>query len=117
MKGTYCLIINIRRPIKIKIGALGKIKFEEGRYCYIGSGMNNLMKRISRHFSNDKKTYWHIDYLLKNKKVELEKAIFNGKKEECKIAEIISNIKKGVKNFGCSDCKCNSHLFLLNKVS
>ena len=121
MKGTYLLIINIKKPAIIKIGSLGKIKFDKGDYVYVGSAMNNLEKRIKRHLkkSKDKKKYWHIDYLLANKNARIIKIIKkeSNKKQECEIARKIAKIGKGIKNFGSSDCNCKSHLFEIKNLN
>lgn len=43
MKGSYCLIINIKKDTDIKIGKkLGFINFKKGCYVYVGSAMNSL---------------------------------------------------------------------------
>ena len=113
MKGIYCLLIRVLKTKEILIGRLGKIKFEKGKYIYVGSAQKNLGKRIERHFKKEKKKYWHIDYLLKDKDVKIEKAIlfpFKRKNQECKLAERISKKGKAIENFGSSDCKCKSHL-------
>ncbi|MFB6215830.1 MAG: DUF123 domain-containing protein, partial [Candidatus Aenigmatarchaeota archaeon] len=44
------------------MGALGKIDFRQGVYVYVGSAMNSVEKRLERHFSDNKKMHWHIDY-------------------------------------------------------
>lgn len=115
MKGIYCLLIRVRKKQTIKIGALGKINFTKGSYVYVGSGQNNLEKRIARHVSKKKKIRWHIDYLLANKEVIIEKAMFRKatKEEECNIACFLNQFEQPIKGFGCSDCKCSSHLFRL----
>ena len=71
MKGTYCLIIELKKSIKTKIGALGKIEFMPGYYVYVGSAMNSIESRVKRHLADDKKLHWHIDYLLKNKDADI----------------------------------------------
>ncbi len=114
MKGVYCLFIEVSKPIEISVGKLGKIKFEKGNYVYIGSAQNNLEKRIERHFRKRKKKFWHIDYLLDNKHVKIKEVSYKltkNKAKECKIARIISQNAKAIKNFGSSDCKCKSHLY------
>ena len=118
MKGVYCLIINVKKDIKIKIGALGKIKFEKGNYVYVGSAQNNLKKRIKRHLAKRKKRFWHIDYLLNNKFVKILKIFYKKakKSEECKIAKILSISEIIIPNFGCSDCNCKAHLFKLKSL-
>ncbi len=108
---TYCLIIKLSKNSTIKIGKLGEIDFKKGYYVYVGSALNSIDGRIRRHLSKEKNLFWHVDYLLAYstvKEVILERS---GKKWECDVAVEIS--KKGLPliNFGCSDCRCNSHLF------
>ena len=112
MKGCYCLIINMKKDSRIKIGKkLGFIKFKKGNYVYVGSAMNSLESRLNRHLSEDKKLHWHIDYLLK--KSELTDIIFNEstKKIECELSQYIAGKSQGIEDFGCSDCDCKSHLY------
>jgi Uri superfamily endonuclease len=114
MKGVYCLFIEVSKPINIKVGKLGKIKFQKGNYVYVGSAQNNLKNRIERHFRKRKNKFWHIDYLLANKNAKIKEVSYKltkNKKEECKIAQLISKYAKVIKNFGSSDCQCKSHLF------
>ena len=113
MKGSYCLIINVKKDTKIKIGKkLGVINFKKGYYVYVGSAMNSLEARVKRHLSDNKKKHWHIDYFLLNKNTEIEKVYTkeSNEKLECKIAEKIIENEDSIANFGCSDCKCRSHL-------
>lgn len=117
MKGCYCLIISLNEDIEIKIGSvLGKINFKKGCYVYVGSAMNSLKGRIRRHLSDDKKKHWHIDYLLLNKCTNIKNVILNvsDRKIECELAGIISKNEITIPKFGCSDCKCESHLIYFN---
>ena len=81
------------------MGRLEEVSFKEGVYIYIGSAKGCLEARLQRHLRKEKRIFWHIDYLLENKKAK----IF------CQdpTTEII---KKG---FGSSDCKCLTHLFFI----
>lgn len=113
MKGSYCLIINVEKDTKIKIGKkLGIINFKKGCYVYVGSAMNSLESRVKRHLSDNKKKHWHIDYLLLNKNSKIEKIYTkeSGEKLECEIAKKIIENEESIADFGCSDCKCHSHL-------
>ena len=110
MKGCYCLTIHLNNTKTIKVGRLGKINFKKGYYVYVGSAMNSLESRLKRHLSEDKKLHWHIDYLLK--KAEITCIIYNeNKKVECELSQFLKTKTDGVKNFGCSDCECESHLY------
>lgn len=111
MKGCYCLIINLENKTEIRIGKkLGKLKFDKGYYIYVGSAMNSLENRLNRHLMKTKKLHWHIDYLLKE--AEITEIIYNeNKKVECELSQYLSTKTGEVKDFGCSDCDCKSHLY------
>lgn len=112
MKGCYCLIINLENNSEIKIGKrLGKINFDKGYYVYVGSAMNSLETRLKRHLNDEKKLHWHVDYLLK--KAEVTDVIYNEstRKIECELSQYIQTETDGIKDFGCSDCNCESHLY------
>jgi Uri superfamily endonuclease len=100
---TYCLIIHCNGG-KIKIGKLGRITFKRGYYIYVGSGLF----RIERHYRKEKKLKWHIDYLLRKARII---GFALSKKKECNVARKFSKKFISIEKFGCSDCKCKSHLF------
>lgn len=110
---TYCLLIKLNKDSKISIGKLGKLDFKKGYYVYVGSALNSIDARINRHLKSEKKLFWHIDYLLNSSNTSIKEVILerSNEKWECEIATAIS--KKGIhlSKFGCSDCKCESHLF------
>ena len=111
MKGSYILLIRIKHRQRIKIGKLGIIEFMPGYYAYAGSALNNLEKRIQRHLSAEKKIFWHIDYLLENAEIINVFRVKSSRRLECIFAEILSRCLQHVHGFGCSDCRCKSHLF------
>ncbi|MFP4542719.1 MAG: GIY-YIG nuclease family protein [Candidatus Kapaibacterium sp.] len=90
--------------------------FDEGYYIYAGSALKNAPSRIKRHFSNEKKLKWHIDFLLNNELSELKKAFIIECNEslECTLNSIVQKSRHfaaAYKGFGSSDCKvCYSHL-------
>ena len=109
LKGSYALLIET--PKKAEIGSIGVKKFKKPYAVYGGSAFGpGGLKRVKRHFEKslgEKKTHWHIDYLLKTG--ELEKAwLFPGQDMECKVSEIVDG--DPVQGFGASDCSCSSHL-------
>lgn len=123
-KGCYSLILKVRKPIVIRVGALGYVKFDEGLYVYIGSALGskaqNLENRIKRHFSRCKKIKWHIDFLLSDENVSIEKVIVckTEDKVECLVVKELAKIglyNPKIRGFGSSDCKsgCFSHLIYL----
>lgn len=96
----------------MNIGSLGNIRFEGGIYAYIGSAQNNLEKRVARHFRRDKRSFWHIDYLLSGRHIKILEVFFKvaPKSEECRTAEMLRKVGEPIKGFGSSDCKCIGHL-------
>lgn len=118
MKGTYCLLVELKKTSKIKIGSLGSLLFERGYYVYVGSALNGLERRIARHLRKEKRIYWHIDYLLSDRNARVRRVFAKQTfdMEECRIAGKVSACGEPVKNFGCSDCRCRSHLFKVNKT-
>lgn len=85
------------------------------------SSSSSLENRVKRHlrFPDQKKNRWHIDYLLESKGAKLIKVylIPNKKKLECVLAkELIDVSGTYVKNLGCSDCNCKSHLIYFENM-
>ena len=117
VKGTYCLCIENHEARSLRVGALGDREFLKGYYVYVGSALNSLMPRLERHLKTSRGehhvTHWHIDYLLREKSVEIKSIYIIESDEhlECKIAEKVAQHGEPVYGFGCSDCKCNSHLY------
>ena len=109
------LIIQVDKDVGVNVGALGNLRFEKGVYAYVGSAQTNLEKRINRHLRKKKRKFWHIDYLLDNDAIKIASVFFKKatKAEECKIAKVIGERSEPIADFGCSDCKCKSHLFQL----
>ena len=118
LKGTYCLIIQLRDDNVIEIGKKGPINFKMGYYVYVGSALNSLETRLKRHLSKNKKLFWHVDYLLNCSSAEIKEIVFavNNGKWECMLASKISCSGVEIHGFGCSDCKCDSHLFRFDEI-
>ncbi len=109
--GSYILLINLRAARYIIIGRRGKIYFRAGWYAYVGSAMRGLGARLSHHLKENKRLHWHIDYLLQAADVEKILAFEANSRLECRIAGALVKRYPYVSGFGCSDCKCQSHLF------
>ncbi len=111
MKGSYLIIAEMDANKRTPIGKLGDVEFNKGFYVYVGSALNGLEQRIQRHLRENKKTHWHIDYLLKHATVTNVFYKENNVGEECVIAKKFEGTLPSILGFGCSDCKCKSHLF------
>lgn len=115
-KGTYILIVSLDEDKNIVVGRLGKMRFPRALYAYVGSahGPGGIRARIERHIrKNDKRKFWHIDYLLEHADVK-SVLIIKNKRLECYITRILREIGlRYIPSFGSSDCECESHLFLI----
>ncbi len=111
LKGSYILLIELPEEQMVTAGRLGAINFTPGYYAYAGSAMNGLYPRIKRHLRAEKKLRWHIDYLLQKARVKDIIICEAEDKIECSIARALQRHYDSVPGFGCSDCKCSSHLF------
>ena len=111
MKGSYLLILELPADTRILIGKLGEIPFQKGSYGYLGSAFNGLEHRIARHLRSEKKIHWHIDHLLTYATVKYVYIKESTKREECDLAYLFAQTFERIPRFGCSDCRCESHLF------
>ena len=122
--GVYILLLKLERDGCYAIGKLGNIDFPAGSYCYVGSALNGLEARIERHLRKEKKLHWHIDYLLQHARItDIVYAQINKsahakltQRAECGIAKSLARSLSCIKGFGCSDCRCPSHLFYSRKA-
>ncbi|MBR9679920.1 MAG: GIY-YIG nuclease family protein [Candidatus Altiarchaeota archaeon] len=105
--GSYVLILNVPAT-SLKIGSLGLIDFVCS-YAYVGSAKSGLLNRVKRHFGQDKKFHWHIDYLLARS--EITAVYWSQELNEQEIADFVSSRFGSVPGFGASDSRLDSHLF------
>ncbi len=114
-KGIYTLILRLDPALDLVVGSLGAIHFWRGYYAYTGSARGpGGLKRVERHRrvmeGTNPTRRWHIDYLLPH--VSLEEVVVTETTLdlECQIALKIGEKLEFVSGFGCTDCKCSSHL-------
>jgi Uri superfamily endonuclease len=107
---TYQLLIDVAKPVRVRVGALGMFDFPAGRYVYTGSARRNLEARIARHLSPRKTLRWHVDYLLDAHGVRVAE-VRRFAEPECFLNRHTSG-EILVPRFGASDCRagCVSHL-------
>ena len=119
LKGAYCLLIHLKDECHISVGKLGEMNFKGGYYVYVGSALNSLEARIKRHLRDDKKLFWHVDYLLADENAEIVdiQFVLSDMKLECDLAFQISKNSTKISRFGCSDCKCASHLYYFKNLA
>ena len=111
--GAYCAILHLEDSGALSIGGLGNLSFAPGYYLYVGSAMRGLDARMARHRRKRKRMHWHVDYLRDAATVINILPIRSSKRLECDIARDLHKIgSRFVPGFGCSDCACDSHLFV-----
>lgn len=114
-KGIYCLLLKTKGAV-LPVGALGTMTFPAGWYIYVGSALGaGGLARVTRHIhlfhgKGTSRPRWHIDHLLMDDRFVLTSVVSGETTErlECTLARHIGG--EGVKGFGCSDCRCNTHL-------
>ncbi|MDY6834035.1 MAG: GIY-YIG nuclease family protein [Chloroflexota bacterium] len=116
-KGSYILIASLPINQTIHVGKLGEVSFSKGFYAYVGSAMNGLDSRIGRHLQTKKNIHWHIDYLLQYADITDILYCRNEHRLECQIAQMMSPHFSSINRFGCSDCRCHSHLIVCQQRS
>jgi len=113
--GIYTLILRLDKEKEIQVGSLGRIAFMKGYFAYTGSarGPGGII-RVKRHLDVlgglNTARRWHIDYLLPNTSFEGVVITYTMQDLECIIAQKIGAELAPVPGFGCTDCRCPSHL-------
>lgn len=115
--GAYVLLLDIPTSVEITVGRLGSVRFQAGRYVYVGSARRNLRARVERHLRREKRVRWHIDYLTTDPGVHPIGAVLAaGPSDECRISRALASLEGStapVPAFGASDCTrgCRAHLY------
>ena len=114
--GTYALILRSSGQRTITIGKLGELKMRKGYYVYVGSafGPGGVRARVKRHCRISASPHWHINYLRSVVEIIEVWYTYDPERREHQWADILMGIDGVVlplKDFGSSDCKCDSHLF------
>ncbi len=112
--GSYIICYHQENGQKIKIGKNREYYFEAGYYLYVGSALNSLSARTSRHKKKVKNKKWHVDYLHPPMKY-IKTYNFNALDIECEISKKLEEFAEVIHGFGASDCRCAGHLFYLEE--
>lgn len=113
--GIYTILLTLAKEQVIEVGSLGKIGFAAGYYAYTGSTRGSGgCKRVDRHMrvmqGIESTRRWHIDYLLPQAGFQEVFITKTTRDLECRIASKVAERLVPVKGFGCTDCRCISHL-------
>ncbi len=116
--GLYVLLLELERPLALKVGALGRVAFPAGWYLYTGSARRGLSKRVARHLARKKAVRWHIDRLTTEPAVRPLGALLFPPDGlgECALHQAVGRLVGAtapVPGFGSSDCRarCPAHLW------
>lgn len=113
--GTYALILRCTGRASVTVGRWGEIRLETGFYTYVGSafGSGGVKARVLRHCRSNMRKHWHIDYIREF--VHPIGAWYSHQPQrlEHDWATIIASLPgvTAIEGFGCTDCRCHSHLF------
>lgn len=116
--GTYILWLFLKRGVRIEVGRLGTTDFKRGWYAYVGSafGPGGLAARLGRHLRLSKKQRWHIDYLRASADVrEIWYSDASVSQEHIWANALNRQDTDPILGFGCSDCRCPTHLFFFTR--
>jgi Uri superfamily endonuclease len=113
--GSYLLLLKLAASAEIQVGRLGCIGFRRGWYIYAGSafGPGGLAGRLRHHLRPVQKRHWHIDYLRDHARVREVWMTVGPPNREHDWAQILARDPGAgiwVRGFGCSGCRCPSHL-------
>jgi Uri superfamily endonuclease len=112
-RGTYALVVYLRKGASMQIGRLGDYYFPAGYYIYTGSALGSLPGRLKHHLNPEKRLHWHIDYLLQQALIIQIWCARGQDRLECIWNEIVAALpgaQCSVRGFGSSDCRCSTHL-------
>ncbi|MBP1910822.1 GIY-YIG nuclease family protein [Thermococcus stetteri] len=110
MKGSYFLVIFLKADKVIQTKAR-EFPLRAGYYVYVGSAMNSLEKRVERHFREDKRLHWHIDYLLKEARLLRAYLIPSEERLEEKLSIEVLKFGEPVEGFGAGDVRVSTNLY------
>ena len=115
--GTYAVILRSRWNRTVQIGRWGVLNLRRGYYVYVGSalGPGGLSARVSRHCRGSKAKHWHIDYLREHASPWSLWFRYSNVRLEHDWAAALARMPGAVavNGFGCSDCRCEAHLFFV----
>ena len=116
-RGSYVLVLELKRLRVLTIGRLGEVTLPAGVYAYTGSafGSGGLRSRLGRHLRGDGAKHWHIDYVRAVAKVQNCFYTVSDTRLECAWSQALAALPGAtipVPGFGSSDCRsgCGAHL-------
>ena len=119
-RGSYVLVLELKRSRVLTIGRLGEVTLSAGVYAYAGSafGSGGLRSRLGRHLRGDGAKHWHIDTVRAVAEVQNCFYTVSDTRLECAWSQALAALPDAtipVPGFGSSDCRsgCGAHLIAL----
>jgi Uri superfamily endonuclease len=113
--GTYVLLLQADISAIITFRRGGSFVAAPGYYAYVGSafGSGGIRARVLRHARPDKRPHWHIDRLTAVARVTGAMVSYRRTRYEHVWATHLGGARAldAIAGFGCTDCKCYSHLY------
>ncbi len=113
--GTYVVVLRSGSDRPVQIGRWGVLALRPGYYVYVGSalGPGGLLARVSRHCRGSRAKHWHVDYLRELTEPCAVWFRYSEARLEHDWARVLAGLPDTVpiKGFGCTDCRCEAHLF------
>ena len=112
--GTYVLLLRNDAVQPVDIGRRGRLDARRGWYLYVGSafGPGGVRARVGRHCRAAKSLHWHIEYLCAVTTPAGAWYRHRAHRDEHAWAAALLTLDGAtpVPGFGCSDCRCATHL-------
>jgi Uri superfamily endonuclease len=112
--GHYLLVLRLPAATTVRIGARPAVPFAAGWYVYAGSalGSGGLPARLGRHQRAEKRSHWHIDWLLVVADLAATWARPGATGRECGWVAVLEGLggRRQPVGFGSGDCRCRGHL-------
>ncbi len=117
--GTYALVLYLDETQRFVVGGTGDQSFPAGNYVYVGSALGGLWQRVGRHMRQDRRTRWHIDYLLDHMALQEIWYAVGDERRECSWARALAAAPGAEPwgRLGASDCRCATHVFRIDEHS
>jgi Uri superfamily endonuclease len=120
-KGTYILFLRMKADRILRVGRLGELTFRRGVHAYIGSalGPGGLAARIGHHLRVTGRLHWHLDYLRPFAEPAVLWYAESQVRFEHEWASLLASSfaeSTPAPGFGCSDCRCPSHLLHFPRI-
>ena len=114
--GVYVVAYQVKRRLRLEIGALGELEAVPGFLLYVGSahGMSGIRMRLGRHlYAPGRKTRWHVDYVgaaFRSVAAWWKHAEAGAEHHWATLLQELPRAQVPLARFGASDCRCETHL-------